>query len=138
MLSFISEIQKFATFTLLFKYFTENLIYDVVSFAIDLMAKLFTLGSRRELLNQNEVNLTFIIISGFFLTVKLVLLGIFIKICSLKNSKLQYLFYGINLTKLRLWVYFGHYIIIRIVLAILVVLTEVFDKKWLFIVLLAT
>jgi len=40
LLSLIPEIQKFATFTLLFKYLTENFIYDSVSFAIDLMTEI--------------------------------------------------------------------------------------------------
>lgn len=34
--------------------------------------------------------------------------------------------------------YFGHYVTFRLILAVLVILTEVFDQKWLFIVLLVT
>jgi len=35
------DIKKFALFTLLFKYLTENIIYDFVSFAIDLVLYLW-------------------------------------------------------------------------------------------------
>ena len=118
-------LAKFAIFTLFFKYLTENFLYDVVSFAIDIILQRTSHWNLT--MSVEQVQLILIIFSALILAAKLIFT--FIVIFGWKwKSELIYLYDGIKLKVMFFIIYFTHYFIIWFLLALLIGLTGTVNK----------
>ena len=110
----------FLIWTLFFWSLTENLFTDLVAFVIDILMQTQD-GSFNDTLFI--IWIMQIIFSGIFLLFKFALI-LYIIIWWWKNEKYKFLFDGVKNHWAFFYIYFGHYLIIWIVLALMVAIVD--------------
>ena len=114
----------FGVFTLFFRYLSENLLGDLNSLFIDI--KLSLQADHRQLLSLSK---GLILGSVFFILLKGLLYHLII-FCNLNpSSRLNFLFTGLNKRKIRLMMYFFHFLAFRIFVSALIFLDLYLPSK---------
>ena len=112
----------------MFRYLTENLHSDLVSISVDITYS--RSAKMRELSEDSSVDYILLSLSILFIMAKMGLLGFFIVASSKVTSKNNFLLQDLNKNKkCRLFMYFTHFILTRVILAILVLLTPFVSSK---------
>ena len=133
MMKFEKELLKLAGYTLLFKYLTENFIFDLNSIIINII--LDFIWNKESSEEGKAVKILFFILSLLFFLIKLIPTTYSIFRFSHKESWLFFLFDGIQSYWCLILMFYHHYFFSWILIGLLIFLSE-YVNWWVIVILL--
>lgn len=124
------NLVKFVIFTLFFRCLTENLLTSMVSIGVDFSYLIEKNG--RDLEGKKKVSFLFQILSFVWAFGKISLLGLLIK---LTISPISYIHDGLVENTFRVGLYYAHFILYRLALALLVFFSPLVPGKYLLLIM---